>query len=77
MDEESRLALLRDIWSTIRRANKSQPPIGRITQDLVLFTRAERSILRAGKGTVLQKMTDDLYWQELDEMYDAFIAGTH
>jgi hypothetical protein len=33
-------------------------------------------MLRAGKGTMLRKMTEELYRQELDEMYDTFAAAT-
>ena len=74
-DEDSRSALLRDIWPTVERANQTLPAIGRITQDLVLFTRTDKPMLRAGKETVLRNMTEDLYRRELDVMYDAFMAG--
>jgi acyl-coenzyme A synthetase/AMP-(fatty) acid ligase len=73
-DVESRSALQRDIWPTVDRANQDLPQLGRITQELVLFTRSDRPMVRAGKGTVLRKMTEDLYRMELDEMYDAFMT---
>ncbi|KAF4638022.1 hypothetical protein G7Y89_g45 [Cudoniella acicularis] len=74
-DKDSRLALVRDIWPTIERANQDQPGVGRITKDMILFTKADKPMTRAGKGTVLRKMTEELYRQELDEMYNAFKEG--
>jgi acyl-CoA synthetase (AMP-forming)/AMP-acid ligase II len=75
IDGISRSTLLRDIWPIVERANQDQPQVGRITQDLVVFTKPGKLMVRAGKGTVLRRMTEDLYRQELDEIYDAFAAG--
>ncbi|KAF4633769.1 hypothetical protein G7Y89_g4340 [Cudoniella acicularis] len=73
-NEDEKRALIRDIWPTVERANRDQPGHGRLTQSLVLFTREDKPMSRSGKETVLRKLTEELYRQELDEMYDAFTA---
>ncbi|KAK3316404.1 hypothetical protein B0H66DRAFT_561211 [Apodospora peruviana] len=69
--EEERQALIGAIWSTVEAANRQSPSHGRIHRDMVLFTTAEKPMLRAGKGTVQRKLTLELYAAELDALYEA------
>ena len=67
---EDRERLLEDIWPTVERANKLCFAHGRVARDLVLFTSADKPMLRAGKGTVQRRATVSLYESELDALYD-------
>ncbi|KAJ4386322.1 hypothetical protein N0V93_009216 [Gnomoniopsis smithogilvyi] len=64
-----RARLLEEIWPFIEKANKHSPSHGRIQRDMVLFTTADRPMLRAGKGTVQRQATVDLYKADLDKLY--------
>ena len=73
-NEEEKLAIVEDIWPTIERANQDQQATGRITKQSILFCKTEKPMIRAGKGTILRKLTEDLYREELDELYDVLKA---
>lgn len=70
ISSEDRERLLEEIWPTIERANKLYFAHGRVSRDLVLFTSADRPMLRAGKGTIQRRGTVSLYKAELDALYD-------
>lgn len=70
ISSEDRERLLEEIWPTIERANKLYFAHGRVSRDLVLFTSADRPMLRAGKGTIQRRGTVSLYKSELDALYD-------
>ena len=50
MSPEEREGFLEDLWPTVERANKLCFAHGRVLRGLVLFTSAEKPMLRAGKG---------------------------
>ncbi|KAI0842998.1 hypothetical protein F5Y06DRAFT_78562 [Hypoxylon sp. FL0890] len=62
---------LEAIWPSVQAANKESPSHGRIHRNMIIFTSADKPMLRAGKGTVQRKMTVDLYAPELDALYQA------
>ncbi|KAI0021598.1 hypothetical protein F4780DRAFT_270976 [Xylariomycetidae sp. FL0641] len=68
--EEQERALLEDIWPSAQEANNASPSHARIHKHMVAFTKMDRPMLRAGKGTVQRKPTLDLYAAELDAIYD-------
>ena len=70
MSPEERKGFLEDLWPTIEQANKLCSAHGRVLRGLVLFTTAEKPMLRAGKGTVQRRGTVKLYKSELDALYD-------
>ncbi|KAI1142682.1 hypothetical protein F5Y05DRAFT_126811 [Hypoxylon sp. FL0543] len=63
--------LLEAIWPSVQAANKESPSHGRIHRNMIIFTSADKPMLRAGKGTVQRKMTVDLYAPEFDALYQA------
>ncbi|KAF5870613.1 putative amp-binding enzyme protein [Botrytis fragariae] len=71
-DEKERDALIEKLWDTIEKANQNEQIHGKITKELILFTKAEKPMVRAGKGTVLRKLTEELYREELNDLYGAF-----
>ena len=60
--EEGRVALLEDICPSIERFNY-------ITKCLIVFTAANKPMLRGVKGSIQRKMTIEMYSSELDQAY--------
>lgn len=73
-DEAEKGALLDAIWPSVQAANKESPSYGRIHRNMIIFTSADKPMLRAGKGTVQRQATLDLYAAELDALYKAVEA---
>lgn len=59
--EVHRVELLDVVWPSVQVANKESPSHGRIHHDIIVFTSADRPMLRAGKGTVQRQMALDIY----------------
>lgn len=72
---DSKELLLDDIWPMVQKANQLCPTHGRIMKDCIIFTKAEKPVPRAAKGTVQRMMTLDLYKDEIDELYDPRAAA--
>ena len=72
--ENSQSQLLQKLWPFIEETNSGAPAYARIYQDLVIFTTANKPMVRAGKGTVLRKKTAELYGRELEVAYRAHSA---
>lgn len=70
-DQEARSTLLDEIWPTVQRANESCPSFGHIMKDCIIFTRYEKPVLRAAKGTVQRKATLMRYQEEIDIVCDS------
>ncbi|KAI4279892.1 MAG: hypothetical protein L6R35_006007 [Caloplaca aegaea] len=64
-------ALLDEIWPKIQEANKTIPTHARVVKDFILFTRPEKPVERAGKGTVQRTATLRLYLEEIASLYKA------
>ncbi|KAJ8067331.1 hypothetical protein OCU04_004684 [Sclerotinia nivalis] len=74
--EKSRESLLDEIWPTIKTANSNCPAHARImSKDFVTFTKRDKPIPRAGKGTVQRKQAEKLYETELNDLYETKSAG--
>ena len=69
--DQQRRALIDSMWPTVKRANEDCPAHGRIAKDLILFTDPSKPMLRAGKGTIQRKSTENLYKDELEMLYSA------
>lgn len=59
--EVQRVELLDVVWPSVQVANKESPSHGRIHHDMIVFTSADRPMLRAGKDTVQRQIALDLY----------------
>lgn len=69
--EEVAARLLDSIWSYIERANESCPAHGKIMKGMAIFTKPEKPMMRAGKGTVQRGNTIRLYEKEINALYEA------
>jgi thioester reductase-like protein len=61
--------LLDTIWPSIEAANKVSPTHALLFRHMVVFTTAEKPMVRLGKGTVQRKKTLGLYEAELGALF--------
>ncbi|OJA12944.1 hypothetical protein AZE42_10233 [Rhizopogon vesiculosus] len=54
----------------IEEANKQAPAFSRIFKEMILVTRAEKPLLRTGKGSIMKKATIKLYEEEINAIYE-------
>ena len=67
--EEDRERLMDRIWPTIAEANSLAPSVAQIARSHVIFATAKKPFVRAGKDTVVRRLTIELYQEEIDDMY--------
>jgi thioester reductase-like protein len=58
-----------EIWPLVEETNRLLPAQGRILRGNLLLATPERPFVRAGKGTVVRKLTEQLYKEDLDVLY--------
>ncbi|KAG2119415.1 putative aminoadipate reductase [Suillus clintonianus] len=76
-DDEKQLAVFRNrVWPDIEEANQEAPAFSRIFKEMILVTRSEKPMLRAGKGTVIKKATVNLYEEEINALYEKVEGST-
>ena len=61
--------LLDDIWPLVERANGLNPAYGQIARSKVLFV-SPGAFVRAGKGTVIRKLSEKKLQAEIDAVYN-------
>lgn len=66
---QERSTYLDKIWPLVEQANQECPAHARISKSLVLFTKQEKPMARAGKGTIQRQATVALYKDEIDSLY--------
>ena len=64
------------IWPLVEKGNSKLPSQGRISQSKILIVDSNKPFQRAGKGTVVRKMTEKDFATEIDELYNANGRGT-
>jgi long-subunit acyl-CoA synthetase (AMP-forming) len=69
-DEGGRAKLLQKLWPRIEEANSHIPGPGRIARNMVICATPDKPFTRTGKGTVIRKLTQDNYQQEIDRLYN-------
>ncbi|EGN93427.1 hypothetical protein SERLA73DRAFT_115874 [Serpula lacrymans var. lacrymans S7.3] len=69
VEDSKQLAVFRNkIWPEVEAANKGAPAFSRIFKEMIVVTRPEKLLPRAGKGTVMRKAAVKLYDQEIDAL---------
>lgn len=63
------------MWSTVEKANAQTVAHGRLVPWLVMVTKPNKPLPRAGKGTVQRGAAIQLYKPEIDELYDRAETG--
>ena len=70
-DDEAEEQLLDDLWPDFEKANEAGPVHGRLIRELVVLTKKEKPMARAGgKDTVQRKRSIELYETEIDLIYE-------
>jgi acyl-coenzyme A synthetase/AMP-(fatty) acid ligase len=69
LKEEEMRALVEKLWPAIEEGNQNYYEAARVTKDTVLFTRPDKLMRRAAKGTVQRRPTLDMYTAEIDALY--------
>jgi thioester reductase-like protein len=69
--ETLKRSLVEDIWPVIEMANQLVPGQGRIMQSKILLCGVTKPFVRAGKGTIVRKLTERLYEPEIESLYAA------
>jgi hypothetical protein len=57
------------LWDSMQRANELAPDYARVRKDMILFTKPDKPMLRASKGTVQRNATLEAYKKEIDQLY--------
>jgi thioester reductase-like protein/aryl carrier-like protein len=61
----------RDLWAAIETANALLPGHGRIARSMIIITDPKKPLARTGKGTVVRRLTEELYTTEIRKLYEA------
>ena len=69
---KNQTTLIDNVWGKIEQGNKLLPAFARITRSLVMLTSPEKPMIRAGKGTVVRKLTEAAYSEEINTLYSNF-----
>lgn len=69
--EGERVKLLEEIWPAVEAANGSNTTseYSKVLKDLVMFTDADRPMVRTGKATIVRKKTVELYMENIEYAY--------
>ena len=57
------------LWPSIRRLNTNTAGPGRVSQSMILIAKEDKPFVRAGKGTIVRKLTLQAYEEELDRLF--------
>ena len=68
-DTRATLELIDEIWPAVESANAKMPGYGRIVRSMILLAKADKPFIRAGKGTVVRKLTEKAYADEIRDLY--------
>ncbi|MDI1492470.1 MAG: putative secondary metabolism biosynthetic enzyme [Ramalina farinacea] len=63
------VAILDEMWPAIESANKNMPGHGRVTRQMILLAKEDKPFVRAGKGTIVRKLTEKAYAEEVESLY--------
>lgn len=66
---EECIDLVDAIWPLLEEANRLLPAQGRILRGNVLASKPDKPFTRAGKGTIVRKLTENQYKAEIEELY--------
>ena len=77
VDTES---LIDSVWPMVEGANTQAPGHGRIIRSMIAVANTSKRFVRAGKGTVVRKMTAQMFATEIENLYssnDLELSGPH
>lgn len=75
LDESGRSQLLEKLWPRIEESNSHVPSHGRVARGMVICATPDKPFARTGKGTIVRKLTQDSYQDEIDHLYTTSAQG--
>jgi acyl-CoA synthetase (AMP-forming)/AMP-acid ligase II len=69
VQDDERQALIKTVWPRVEEANKLVPGHGRILQSNIIIASADKPFSRAGKGTIVRKLTEQNFKEEIETLY--------
>ncbi|KAF2999116.1 putative secondary metabolism biosynthetic enzyme [Neopestalotiopsis sp. 37M] len=69
LDESGRKKLIESLRPRIEEANKLVPGQGRVGKGMVFCAVPDKPFARTGKGTIVRKLTETAYEQEIEHLY--------
>lgn len=69
LDSITSAKLIEDLSSLIEEANTYIPGPGRVTRGMVICASPDKSFVRTAKGTIVRKLTEDLFEEEISKLY--------
>jgi len=58
------------LWPLVQKSNSLVPGQGRISRDKIMFTKSDKPLPRAAKGTIIRKLGERLYEHEIQALYN-------
>ena len=76
LDEEKAAKLIEEINPLIEESNALLPGQGRIHRGRIICALPDKPFRRTGKGTVVRKLTEDAYLDEIEKLYSVASNGS-
>lgn len=58
------------LWPSIQRLNANTAGPGRVSRSMIMITKKDKPFVRAGKGTIVRKLTLQAYEEELNKLFE-------
>lgn len=71
LDEAGRVQLLTTLKDRVEEANSLTPSQGRVRRGMVICASPDKPFARTGKGTIVRKLTEDAYKDEIEHLYSS------
>ncbi|KAI0544625.1 hypothetical protein F4679DRAFT_564277 [Xylaria curta] len=69
LDDAGRQSLLQALWPLVTSSNELIPGQGRIQKSRMFCGLPEKPFTRTGKGTIVRKLTEEAYKEEIEHLY--------
>lgn len=76
-DTISSKSLIREIWPFVEQANCLVPGHGQITRSNIIIASPGKPFQRAGKGTIVRRLTEQSYSIEIERLYELSNQASH
>lgn len=71
LDTAGSAKLLEDLGPRVEQANTYIPGPGRVARGMILCASPNKAFTRTGKGTIIRKLTEELYKEEISKLYSS------
>ena len=74
-DDTLKAEPVESLWPFVSRLNESIPSYGHVSKSMILIADTTKPFIRAGKGTVIRKLTAAAYENELSALFEGRIRS--